>query len=109
MSWTVNYLPEAAIDRDKLDGSVKAQVRKGILKVAENPLPKTEGGYGDPLGNIGGTNLTGLFKIKFRDIGIRVVYGLKREGETMTVVIISMREDSKVYTEANKRREKYNI
>jgi len=109
MSWTINYLPEAAADRDKLDGSVKAQVRKGIQKVAENPLPKAEGGYGNPLGNIGGANLTGLYKIKFRDIGIRVVYGLKREGKTMTIVVISMREDNKVYTEAKKRREKHSI
>jgi len=45
----------------------------GIKKVSKNPLPNPDG-YGKPLGNKGGYNLTGFFKIKYRDIGIGVVY-----------------------------------
>ena len=51
MNWTLEYLPEAEDDLKNLDGSVKAQVVKGIRKVLKNPLSKKEGGYGDPLGN----------------------------------------------------------
>jgi mRNA interferase RelE/StbE len=104
MTWHIEYLPEVAEDIRKIDNSVKPQIQKGILKVAENPVSKAEGGYGTPLGNIGGTNLTGLYKIKFRGIGQRVVYGLKKSEDKMIIVIIAAREDSIVYSEAAKRR-----
>jgi len=35
---------------------------KGIFKVSQNPLPNTEGGYGKPLGNHSGVNLTACLK-----------------------------------------------
>ena len=47
---------------------------KGIAKVSENPLPSSQGGYGKPLRNANRAHLAGLCKIKFRDLGIRVVY-----------------------------------
>ena len=74
MRWQIEYLEEAKKDLKKLDRSTQIIVLKGIDKVSENPLPAQQGGYGKPLGNKSGTNLTNLLKIKFRDIGIRVVY-----------------------------------
>ncbi|MDR1796410.1 MAG: type II toxin-antitoxin system RelE/ParE family toxin [Clostridiales Family XIII bacterium] len=109
MSWKVAFLPEVADDIKRIDGSIVAQIRKGIEKVAENPLPKSEGGYGEPLGHIGGTNLTGLYKIKFRGIGQRVVYALKRTETEMFVVVIGMREDNEAYREAGLRRSKHQL
>jgi len=108
MSWTVEYLTEARRDIAGLDPSVRAQIRKGIEKVQENPLPKTEGGHGEPLGNRNPVNLTGLFRIKFRNLGIRVVYALKRSEERMVIVVIGVREDDRVYREACRRRDLYN-
>lgn len=67
--WVVKFIPEAKRDLKKLDNSLKKQVLAGIRKVSENPLPQSEGGYGKPLGNSGGTNLVGFFKIKYRGIG----------------------------------------
>lgn len=55
------------------------QVLAGIKKVSQNPHPQSEGGYGKALGNQNGTELTGFFKIKYRGIGIRVVYTIVRE------------------------------
>ena len=76
MEWRIKYHPLAVEELQKLDGSVRKIVLKGIIKVSVNPRPQSEGGYGKPLGNKGNNNLTGLLKIKYRDIGIRVVYKL---------------------------------
>ena len=68
-----------------------------------------EGGYGKPLGNKIGINLTNLMKIKFRDLGIRVVYKIERIDGIMKIIVISARTDEQVYKEAAKRREKYDL
>jgi|SRR5574344_1584008 mRNA interferase RelE/StbE len=106
MNWTLEYLPEAEDDLKKLDGSVKAQVVKGIRKVLKNPLSKKEGGYGDPLGNRSNNDLTGLLKIKYLKIGIRVVYKtvIIPDKNIMKVIVISARGDNEVYDLAGKRR-----
>jgi mRNA interferase RelE/StbE len=104
MTWAVEYLPEALDDLAKLDHSVKSQVFKGIRKVSENPLPKKEGGYGEPLGNKGGNDLTGFLKIKFKRNGIRVVYRLAPEKKAMKIIVVSARSDNEVYKVAAKRK-----
>ena len=109
MTWCVEFLKEAEKDMKKLDHSMQIQVLKGIKKVSQNPLPVDEGGYGKPLGNKSGTKLTNLMKIKFRNIGIRVVYKIERIDEIMKIVVVSARTDDQVYTEAANRREKYDI
>lgn len=109
MTWSIEFLQEAEKDLKKLDHSVQAQVLKGIQKVGRNPLSTEEGGYGKPLGNKCGTNLTNLMKIKFRDLGIRVVYKIERVDEIMRIIVISARTDEQVYKEAAKRREKYEL
>lgn len=109
MNWVIEFLPEALNDLKKLDHSVQVQVVKGIQKVSANPLPTEEGGYGKPLGHKRGINLTNLMKIKFRDLGIRVVYKVERDRNSMKIVIISARTDEQVYKEAVKRRGKYSI
>ena len=102
----VEFLEEAKKDLKKLDHSVQLQVVKGIEKVRKNPLPTDKGGYGKPLGNKNGINLTNLLKIKFRDLGIRVVYKLEYVDDIMKIIVISARTDEAVYKEAAKRREK---
>ena len=103
MSWNVEFLEEAKNDLKRLDHSAQIQVVKGIQKVSENPVSVFNGGYGKPLGNKSGTNLTGLFKIKLRDPGIRVVYKTEIIGTTMKIIVISARSDEQVYKEAAKR------
>lgn len=107
--WNLVFVPEAILDLDMLDGSIRKQVLKGILKVSQNPLPKKEGGYGDPLGNKKNLDLSGLSKIKFRDAGIRVVYSLREKETLMTVIVVSIRADNLVYVEALRRRKKHRI
>ena len=109
MSWSVEFLEEAKKDLKRLDRGVQNQVVKGIKKVVQNPVSIHEGGYGKPLGNKNNTDLTGLFKIKYRDLGIRVVYRLEYTETMMKIIVISARTDEQVYKEALKRREKYGI
>lgn len=78
-------------------------VVKAIDKVSANPLPQAEGGYGKPLGNHNKANLTGYMKIKLKDLGLRVVYGLVRENNVMKIIVISVRADEEVYLEAASR------
>lgn len=103
MNWEIRYLPEAVQDMKKLDGSQRILVVKAINKVAANPLPVSEGGYGKPLGNKGGNNLTNLLKIKLRGIGISVVYQLVRTESEMLIIVVGAREDDEVYDIAARR------
>ena len=109
MSYEISFLEEAQQDLSRLDSAVRLQVLRGIKKVSQNPLPSSQGGYGKPLGNRGGFNLTNLLKIKFRNLGIRVVYKLKKVDSVMKIIIISTRTDEQVYEETMFRREKHNL
>lgn len=101
--WEVVYTDAARKDLRKIDGSLQRQVVRAIEKVAQNPLPKNEGGYGDPLGNKGSLDLRGYLKIKLRASGIRVVYRVEEEDGIMRVIIIGVRSDEEVYRLAVKR------
>ena len=99
--WKIMYHPEAEQELKKLDGSQQKIVLKAIIKVAQNPESNMKGGYGKPLGN----NLSGLFKIKLKGLGLRIVYKLEQEAldNIMKIVVISMREGNEVYEIAAKR------
>jgi mRNA interferase RelE/StbE len=106
MMWTIKFSPEADIDISKLDRSLVLQVLAEIKKVRSNPLPHPNG-YGKPLGNKAGNNLTGFFKIKYRGIGIRVVYSLVLNKQIMNILIISKRDDDECYKMAGALYKKY--
>ena len=106
MAWKVRITDEAKKDYRKLDGSLRKQVLAGIVKVSKAPLPSPNG-YGKPLGNKNGNNLTGFFKIKYRGIGIRIVYTFVVDELTMNIVVISERDDNFCYDLAAKLYEKY--
>jgi len=101
--WDVKYHKKAEKDLAVLDISVAARVIKAITKVTRNPLPQSEGGYGKPLGNRSSSKLAGCLKIKMKNDGLRVVYRLIREEGVMKIIIISVRDDDKVYKEAERR------
>lgn len=107
MIWHYKLDPEAEKDFNALDGSQKKEVLKAIRKVIQNPLPFTEGGYGKPLGNKNGNNLTGYYKIKLKKSGIRIVYELIHIDNNMYIIVIGMRSDQEVYAIAQKRIHKH--
>ena len=102
-NWSWKYSQEARADMKKLDNSQQEQVIRAIRKFVQNPLPKSEGGYGNPLHG----ELAGYFKIKLLDSGIRILYTLKRRKDKMIVVLIGMRRDDEVYEIALERLKKF--
>ena len=106
MVWEIRITDEAKKDFNKIEGSIRKQVLAGIVKVSKAPLPSPNG-YGKPLGNKNGNNLTGFFKIKYRGIGIRVVYTLVVDKMVMNIVVISQRDDNYCYELAAKLYDKY--
>ena len=106
MTWDVVYLPEAERDFADLNRTQQLLIRKAIEKVRQNPLPASEGGYGKPLGNRGGTQLTGYLKIKLLRAGLRIVYKLIRTETRMLIIVIGVHEDSEVYQMARMRIDK---
>ena len=103
MSWEIHYSDEAKEDLRGLDGSQRKTVIKAIKKVSQKPLPANEGGYGKPLGNKHGNDLTGLCKIRLLKEGIRVVYALVRTETAMKIIVIAARSDDAVYEIAAQR------
>ncbi|MCL2095711.1 MAG: hypothetical protein FWH10_02265 [Oscillospiraceae bacterium] len=69
MKYDIKYNCEVEKDLKAFNLTQRKQIRKSIEKVSENPLPKSEGGYGKPLGNKFGLNLTGLCKITLKKWG----------------------------------------
>ena len=106
MAWSIRITDEAKKDYNKIEGGIRKQVLAGIIKVSKAPLPSPNG-YGKPLGNKNGNNLTGFFKIKYRGIVIRVVYTLVVDKRVMNIVVISRRDDNYCYELAAKLYEKY--
>ena len=109
MKWSLKYLPEAVKDLKALSGNQRIWVAKAIDKVLENPLPMQEGGYGKPLGNKNGNDLSGLLKIKLKSVGIRIVYKLCKTETEMLVVVIGARTDDEVYDTASHRAKKHDL
>lgn len=107
MIWKVDFIDEAMKDLKKFDGSQRKIVFKAIEKTSQNPLSIYEGGYGKPLGVKFGIDLSGLFKIKLKKSGIRIVYQLIKEDERSSIVIIGLRADESVYKNARLRMDKY--
>ncbi|MDD4444869.1 MAG: type II toxin-antitoxin system RelE/ParE family toxin [Eubacteriales bacterium] len=102
MSWKIEYIKEALRDLKRLDPYNQRLILKAITKTAERPLPPPDG-VGKPLGNRSDTKLSGFYKIKLRDLGYRVVYGLEITDEIMRIIVISVRDDNEVYLEAERR------
>lgn len=109
MNWTLKFLPEAEKDLQNLAGNERILVSKALKKVLQNPVSIYEGGYGKPLGNKNGTNLTGFYKIKLRGAGLRIVYKLIQTEISMLVVVIGARADDEVYEFAKNRSTKYDF
>ena len=109
MSWSVTYLPEVQKDVAALSRQRQLLVKKAIDKVRENPLPQSEGGFGKPLGNRPGSELSGLLKIKLRAEGLRIVYKLVRTDTQMLIVVVGVRDEEEVYELAARRHRKHGI
>lgn len=99
MEYTVQFIPEAAADYKKLDGSVKKDVNKKIEDLKINPF------LGHQLGNKFNIDLSGFYKIYVHSKKYRIVYRLLNTGEIEIVEIwgIGKREKEEIYRIIGKR------
>lgn len=96
MIWHVRFSTFAEKDWESFDRYHQKVIDKAIQKVMQNP---TADGYGKPLANLSGSHLHGLYKIKLKKSGIRIVYALiEVEGERL-IIIIGARANDEVYSE----------
>jgi mRNA interferase RelE/StbE len=97
LPYKVVLTAQAARDFRVLDGSVKEQVARQLRKLETAPL------LGEHLGNRGGLDLTGYYKLYAARKAIRIVYRIVEMDVIVEVVAIGKREDLEVYREAVRR------
>lgn|SRR5690554_106476 len=95
----VIFIEEAKRDYQRLDGSVKKFVDIAIAKMLERADE-----LGEELTKKNESNLIGCRKIKFKKIGIRIVYRIIADkAEIVEIISIGKREENEVYKNAAKR------
>ena len=99
MSYEIKFIPEAAADYKRLDGSIKKQVNAKIEKLKENPF------IGDSLGNKYDIDLSGFYKIYVAKKTYRIVYRLTKTGKIEIVEVwgIGRRDKLEIYKIVSKR------
>lgn len=84
----LRFMPEALEEWHRLDGSVKAPLKKLLAKRLDNPHV--------PGGELHGP-LAGCYKIKLRQQGVRLVYSVEDDCLIVTVIAVDKREAGAVY------------
>lgn len=98
----VVFIEEAKKDYQKLDGSVRKFVDIAIAKMIERADE-----LGEELTKKNTSNLVGCRKIKFKKIGIRIVYRIiGNRAEITEIIAIEKRVENEVYKDAMKRLKK---
>ena len=89
--YRLKFLPEALAEWNALDGSVKAVLKKLLLKRLEQPRTPGAELRGD---------LRDCYKIKLLKQGYRLVYQVEDDILVVLVLAVSKREDMEVYRAA---------
>ncbi|WP_349256073.1 type II toxin-antitoxin system mRNA interferase toxin, RelE/StbE family [Castellaniella sp.] len=89
--YRLKFLPEALAEWNALDGSVKAVLKKLLLKRLEQPRTPGAELRGD---------LRDCYKIKLLRQGYRLVYQVEDDVLVVLVLAVSKREDMEVYRAA---------
>ena len=93
MTYELEFKKSALKEWKKLGATVQSQFKKKLTNILENP-------------HIESAKLSGgneLYKIKLRQAGYRLVYGVNDTVITVTVITVGKRERGKVYKAAMER------
>ena len=101
--WRYEFTADARKDFESLDTHHRKIVIKALDKIILNPLPRTLGGYGIPLGNKHGFDLKGCCEVKLRGQNLRVIYKLENKKMIMMNIAIDKRGDFEAYRSAYNR------
>ena len=87
-------MPEALEEWHRLDGSIKVLLKKLLGKRLDEPHV--------PGGALHGP-LSGCYKIKLRQHGVRLIYAVRDEQLVVTVIAVARRENDEAYVLATLR------
>jgi len=93
MSYKLLFHPKALKEWEKLDKSIKEQLKKKLKERLQNPKI--------PSAKLSGFN--NVYKIKLRSSGYRLVYQVKDNELIVLVLVVNKREDNIVYELLAKR------
>ena len=98
-TFEVVFIEEALEDYQKLDGSQRKYVDIALAKIEERADE-----LGEDLTKKNDSNLIGCKKIKFKKIGIRIVFRIiGSKAEIAEIISIGRRDKNEVYKKASKR------
>jgi len=93
MTYSLEFLPSARREWDKLGSTLRAQFKKKLAERLVHPRVAGDALHGMP----------DHYKIKLRSAGYRLVYRVEDQRITVVVVAVGRRERSQVYEAAKKR------
>lgn len=91
--YRLQFLPQAKVEWDKLDGSIRAQFAKVLLRRLDVPRI--------PAAAL--TSMPDCYKIKLRSTGFRLVYKVQDEVLVLLTTAVGKRDKSAVYDAAKLR------
>ena len=93
MTYNLEFLEEATKEWDKLNPTIRQQLKKKLVQILESPrISKNQ---------LSGS--TNRYKIKLRSIGYRLVYEVIDQEVVVLVVAVGRRENNQVYKAAQSR------
>lgn len=93
MTYNLEFLEEAKKEWEKLNPTIRQQLKKKLGQILENPrISKNQ---------LSGS--TNRYKIKLRSIGYRLVYEVIEQEVVVLVVAVGRRENNQVYKAADNR------
>lgn len=92
-SYRLKFLPQAKEEWDQLDGSIRQQFAKVLLRRLDNPRV--------PASAL--TTMPDCYKIKLRSAGFRLVYRVQDDVLVLLTIAVGKRDKSAVYDAAKLR------
>lgn len=93
MTYSLEFDQRALKEWQKLDGSIRSQLKKKLAQILENP--KIESNRLRELEN--------CYKIKLRQSGYRLIYQVQDERVVVFVIAIGKRDKEQAYKDAQHR------
>ena len=93
MPYKLTFKESALKEWGKLDRPVREQFKKKLAKRLERPCVEVDRVSG----------MDDAYKIKLRAVGLRLVYVVEEETETLTVYAVGRRDKKEAYRKAKKR------
>lgn len=91
--YRLQFLPQAKVEWDQLDGSIRSQLAKVLLRRLDAPRVPSAALHAMP----------DCYKIKLRSAGYRLVYKVQDDALVLLTIAVGRRENNAVYDLAKLR------